>query len=131
MKKKLILALLSAMPLALFGQMQWVPEVSETVEIKHPVAVFDNVVIDKDACTITKDGKTFKLSGKVKIVENWPDLKVQLVDSWPDLKVKLVENWPDNCGKFQLVENWPDIKVKIVENWADIKVKVVENWPGF
>ena len=100
--------------------MKWVPEKSDAAEIKHPVVVFDDVVIDKDACTITKDGKTFKLSGKVKIVENWPDLKA-----------KIVESWPDDCGKFQLVENWPDIKIKIVENWGDIKVKLVENWPGF
>lgn len=130
MKKKFILALFAALPLMSFGQLRWVPG-NVDVEIKHPVEVFDNVVIDKDACTITKDGKTYKLQGKVKIVENWPDITVQLVDSWPDLKVKLVENWPDNCGKFQLVENWPDLKIKIVESWGDIKVKVVENWPGF
>ena len=28
------------------------------------------VKIDKENCTVTKDGKTYKLYGKVKIVEN-------------------------------------------------------------
>lgn len=131
MKKKIILAILAALPLMSFGQTRWEPQSTLVDDFMHPEKVFGNVVIDKDACTITIDGKTFNLYGKIKIVENWPDVKVQLVDSWPDLKAKLVEHWPDECGKFQLVENFPDIKVKIVENWADIKVKVVENWPGF
>ena len=131
MKKKLILALLSAMPLALFGQMQWVPEVSETVEIKHPVAVFDNVVIDKDACTITKDGKTYKLYGKYKIVNSFPDLKVQYVNSFPDLKIQKVSVFPDKCGKFQEVDAFPDIKIQIVNSFPDLKVKEVTSFPGF
>ena len=118
------------LPLAGFAQMKWQPE-DHHIDIHHPVEVFGDVTIDKDACTITKDGKTYKLYGKVKIVDNWGDLKVQLVENWPDLKVKIVENWPDKCGKFQVVDTWPELKVQIVDNFADIKVKVVENWPGF
>ena len=94
-------------------------------------AVASDVKIDKENCTITKDGKTYNLYGKVKIVDNWADLKVQIVENWPDLKVKIVENWPDKCGKFQVVDTWPELKVQIVDNFADIKVRVVENWPGF
>lgn len=89
------------------------------------------VGIDKQNCTYTnKDGKTFNLYGKVKIVESFPDIKVQLVESFPDVEVKLVENFPDQCGKVKLVESFPDVKVQIVNSFPDIKVKIVENFPG-
>jgi hypothetical protein len=81
--------------------------------------------VDKN-CTF--NGK--KLYGKIKFVENFPDIKVQIVENFPDLKVKLVSNFPDECGKWQIVENFPDIKVQLVENFPDIKVKFVENFPG-
>jgi hypothetical protein len=74
--------------------------------------------------------KGMKLYGKIRFVENFPDIKVQIVENFPDLKVKLVDNFPDKCGEWQIVENFPDIKVQIVENFPDIKVKFVENFPG-
>ena len=87
--------------------------------------------INKENCTFTnKDGKTFNLYGKVKIVEHFPDIKVQIVDSFEDLDVKLVEHFPDQCGKVKLVENFPDVKVQIVNSFPDIKVKIVESFPG-
>ena len=72
----------------------------------------------------------FKLHGKIKFVNDFPDLKIQIVENFPDLKVKLVENFPDDCGEWKIVENFPDIKVKIVTSFPDIKVKFVENFPG-
>lgn len=89
-----------------------------------------DVRIDKENCTVTKDGKTYKLYGKVKIVENFEDIKVKLVDNFEDVDVKLVENFENTCGKVKLVENFEDVKVKIVENFEDIKVKLVENFEG-
>jgi hypothetical protein len=87
--------------------------------------------LHKENCTfVTKDGKTFNLYGKVKIVENFPDIKVQIVDSFEDLDVKIVESFPDQCGKVKLVENFPDVKVQIVNSFPDIKVKIVESFPG-
>lgn len=87
--------------------------------------------INKENCTFTnKDGKTFNLYGKVKIVENFPDIKVQIVESFEDLDVQLVENFPDQCGKVKLVENFPDVKVQIVNSFPDIKVKIVDSFPG-
>ena len=81
---------------------------------------------------VTKDctfnGK--KLYGKIKFVENFPDIKIKIVENFPDLKVRLVDNFPDECGKWQIVENFPDLKVQIVENFPDIKVKFVDNFPG-
>lgn len=82
--------------------------------------------IDFENCTY----KGFPIYGKVKFVENFPDIKVQIVENFPDLKVKLVENFPDDCGEWKVVENFPDVKIKIVENFPDIKIKYVENFPG-
>lgn len=87
--------------------------------------------ISKNDCTFTtKDGKTFNLYGKVKIVESFPDIKVQIVDAFEDLDVKIVEAFPDQCGKVKLVDAFPDVKVKIVTSFPDIKVKIVDAFPG-
>ena len=87
--------------------------------------------INKENCTFTnKEGKTFNLYGKVKIVESFPDIKVQIVESFEDLDVKIVESFPDQCGKVKLVESFPDVKVQIVNSFPDIKVKIVESFPG-
>ena len=87
--------------------------------------------INKDNCTyVTKEGKTFNLYGKVKIVEHFPDIKVQIVDSFEDLDVKIVESFPDQCGKIKIVEHFPDVKVQIVDHFPDIKVKLVESFTG-
>lgn len=87
--------------------------------------------INKENCTFTnKEGKTFNLYGKVKIVEHFPDIKVQIVDSFEDLDVKIVEHFPDQCGKVKLVENFPDIKVQIVNSFPDFKVKIVDSFPS-
>ena len=114
MKKALILALFALMVFPLMAQSG----------DKKPG-------INKDNCTyVTKDGKTFNLYGKVKIVESFPDIKVQIVDSFEDLDVKLVENFPDQCGRVKLVESFPDVKVQIVNSFPDFKVKIVESFPG-
>jgi hypothetical protein len=81
--------------------------------------------VDKNCCF---NGR--KLYGKIKFVENFPDIKIKIVENFPDLKVKLVDNFPDECGKWQIVENFPDLKVQIVENFPDIRVKFVDNFPG-
>ena len=87
--------------------------------------------INKENCTYTnKDGKTFNLYGKVKIVESFPDIKVQIVDAFEDLDVKIVDAFPDQCGKIKLVESFPDVKIQIVNSFPDIKVKIVDAFPG-
>jgi hypothetical protein len=72
----------------------------------------------------------FKLHGKIKVVENFPDLKVKVVEHFPDLKVQTVSNFPDKCGKWKMVENFPDVKIQFVQNFPDLKIKFVENFPG-
>jgi hypothetical protein len=97
----------------------------------------DKTTIKKNNYRVSNDDKIknctykgFKLYGKIKIVENFPDIKVQIVENFSDLKVKIVDNFPDKCGRWQFVDNFPDIKVKFVDNFPDIKVKFVENFPG-
>jgi hypothetical protein len=96
----------------------------------------------QDSCTVTSipneesidfencSYKGFQLYGKVKFVDNFPDIKVQIVDNFPDIKVQLVDNFPDDCGEWKIVENFPDVKVQLVENFPDIKVKFVDHFPG-
>ena len=83
-----------------------------------------------DDCTVTVNGKTFKMYGKIQIVDSFPDVKVQIVDSFPDVKVKIVDSYPDSCGKVQIVDSFPDVKVKIVDSFPDVKVKLVDSFPG-
>ena len=49
-------------------------------------AIASDVKIDKENCTITKDGKTYKLYGKVKIVDSFEDVKVKIVDHFEGVK---------------------------------------------
>ena len=90
----------------------------------------DDVIIDKDNCTITKDGKTYPLYGKVKIVDSFEDIRVKIVDSFEDADIKIVDSFEDNCCKIKIVENFEDVKVKIVDSFEDIKVKIVEHFEG-
>lgn len=85
-----------------------------------------NIISDTAGCTY----KGFKLYGKIKIVDAFPDIKIKIVESFPDLKVQVVDNWPDDCGKWKFVDSFPDLKVQFVESFPDIKIKFVENWPG-
>ena len=73
-------------------------------------AMASDVKIDKDNCTITKDGKTYKLYGKVKIVDNFEDIKVKLVDNFEDVDIKIVDNFENSCGKVKLVDNFEGVK---------------------
>jgi hypothetical protein len=82
--------------------------------------------VDKANCTF----KGFKLYGKIKVVDAFPDLKVKIVTAFPDLKVKVVEAFPDKCGKWKMVDAFPDVKIKFVDAFPDITIKYVEAFPG-
>lgn len=71
-----------------------------------------------------------ELKGKVKIVDNFADIKIQYVDHFPDIKVKFVDNFPDDCGEWKIVDNFPDFTVEIVDHFPDLKVKKVDHFPG-
>lgn len=71
-----------------------------------------------------------KLYGKVKIVDNFADIKVQKVEHFEDLRVQFVKNFPNACGKWQIVDSFPDVAIKLVNNFPDITIKEVTNFPG-
>ena len=83
-------------------------------------AAGSDVVIDKENCTITKDGETFPLYGRVKIVDDFADVRVEIVD-----------DFADSCGRITIVDDFADIRVEIVEDFADIRVKLVDSFVGF
>ena len=109
--------------------------------MKHIVSIFiclafalcasaSDVTIDKENCTITKDGKTYNLYGKVKIVDSFEDIKVKIVDAFEDADIKIVDAFEDSCGKVKIVEHFEDVKVKIVDSFEDIKIKIVDAFEG-
>lgn len=89
-----------------------------------------DVKIDKDNCTITKDGKIYKLYGKVKIVDSFEDIKVKIVDSSEDADIRIVDSFENTCGKVKIVDSFEDVKVKIVDSFEDIKIKIVDSFEG-
>ena len=93
-------------------------------------AIASDVKIDKNNCTITKDGKTYNLYGKVKIVDSFEDIKVKIVDAFEDADIKIVDAFEDSCGKVKIVEHFEDVKVKIVDSFEDIKIKIVDAFEG-
>ena len=66
------------------------------------------------------------LYGKVKIVENFEDIKVKVVNNFEDLRVKRVDYFANSCGQWQFVEHFEDFKIKFVDNFEDIKIKFVD-----
>lgn len=88
------------------------------------------VKIDKERCVVIKDGKEYPLYGKVKIVDNFEDIKVKIVDCFEDVDIKIVDCFEDRCGKVKIVDCFEDVKVKIVDNFEDIKIKLVDNFEG-
>lgn len=81
---------------------------------------------------VSKDGyfKGIRLAGKVKVVENFGNIKVQVVNSFPDLKVKVVDNFPNKIGEWKFVDNFADFTIQYVKNFPDIKIQFVNNFPG-
>ena len=91
----------------------------------------DDVKINKDNCTITKDGKTFPLYGEVKIVDTGSaDFIVKVVSGGScDLEVKVIESGSaTSCGEWRVIENGSaDFCVKLItEGAADIEIKFIE-----
>jgi len=73
-----------------------------------------------------------KLYGKIRFVEraSEADIKIKIVNNFEDIKVKLMESFADDCGEWEVVEYGEDLKVYVAENFADIKVKFVTSFPG-
>ena len=95
------------------------------------LSAFADVSIDKENCTITKDGKTFPLWGEVRVVESGTaDLTVKVVSGGScDLEVKVVESGlVASCGEWKFVSGGScDFTIRFVESGsADLEIKFVE-----
>ena len=97
------------------------------------LGVFANdVKINKEDCTITKDGNTYPLYGEVKVVEaGSADLTVKVVNGGScDLEVKVINNGTvSSCGEWKMITSGTcDFTVRFVESGsADIEIKFIEN----
>ncbi|MCK9157138.1 MAG: hypothetical protein M0P12_13825 [Paludibacteraceae bacterium] len=89
-----------------------------------------DVVIDKENCTITKDGKTYNLYGKVEIVKGGADLTVEIVKGGADLDVEIVNGGANKCGNVEIVNGGADVEIEIVNGGADLKVEIVNGGTG-
>ena len=96
------------------------------------ISLAADVQIDKDNCTITKDGNTYPLYGEVKFVDTYgsADIVVKIVEAGScDLEVKKLDSGTaTSCGEWRIIENGSaDLNVKLVTTGtADITVKFIE-----
>lgn len=89
-------------------------------------------VASASTAKITKDGyfKGIRLAGKVRIVEDYADIKVKVNRTFPDIKVKAVESFPDHVGEWQFVDSYEDFTIQFVDTFPDITIKFVTDFPG-
>ena len=130
MKKKISIALLAAA--VLLSASAYAAENVPVPELQMPPQLIPYGAVSKDGYF-----KGIRLAGKVKVVENFANIKVQVVNSFPDLKVKTVdlkvktvENFPNKIGEWKFVENFPDFTIQYVTSFPDIKIQFVNNFPG-
>ena len=123
MKKKISIALLAAA--VLLSASAYAAENMPVPGLQMPPQLIPYGAVSKDGYF-----KGIRLAGKVKVVENFANIKVQVVNSFPDLKVKTVENFPNKIGEWKFVENFPDFTIQYVTSFPDIKIQFVNNFPG-
>ena len=121
MKKKISIALLAAA--VLLSASAYAAENVPVPELQMPPQLIPYGAVSKDGYF-----KGIRLAGKVKVVENFANIKVQVVNSF--LKVKTVENFPNKIGEWKFVENFPDFTIQYVTSFPDIKIQFVNNFPG-
>ncbi len=89
---------------------------------------FAEPIIDKENCTITIDGETFNLYGKIKIVDDYEDVRVKIVDDYEDVRIEIVDDYSNSCGRIEIVDDYEDVRVKIVDDYEDVRVDIVGDY---
>ncbi len=79
-----------------------------------------------DPCTITVNGKTISLYGRVQVVSSFGDIKVA-ESSIPDLYVATVSS-PTKCGEWVFVDSNPDFTIEY-SSFPDLKIQF-SSFPG-
>lgn len=98
------------------------------------VAFADDVKIDKENCTITKNWKTYPLYGNVRIVDYGGSdvINVRIVNYGGSdvLDIKLVDYSTDSCNQVRLVDHGGSgvVNVRIVDyDGSDVlNVRIIE-----
>lgn len=98
------------------------------------VAFADDVKIDKENCTITKNGKTYPLYGNVRIVDYGGSdvINVRIVNYGGSdvLDIKLVDYSTDSCNQVRLVDHGGSgvVNVRIVDYGGSdvLNVRIIE-----
>ena len=95
------------------------------------ISLAADVKIDKDNCTITKDGNTYPLYGEVKVVDSgYADLIIKVVSGGScDMEVKFIKSGStSSCGEWKLVSSGScDFTVRFVESGsADLEIKIID-----
>lgn len=81
-------------------------------------------------CSVTVDGKTIPLYGRVEVVQSHADFNVQVVNSHEDLRVEVVQSHPTQCGRWEFVKSHPDFTICYVNSHPDFTVRFVQSHPG-
>ncbi len=90
-----------------------------------------DVTINKEKCTITKNGKEYNLHGNVRIVDYGEDFRIRLVDCCEDFSIRLRDYEPSDCLEFRVVDYECGLRVRIVDCGEDFRVRIVDWSPEF
>ncbi|HMV45046.1 MAG TPA: hypothetical protein PK079_25125 [Leptospiraceae bacterium] len=73
-----------------------------------------------------------KLSGKVRIVQAFGDVKVRAVQAFEDIKVLNLSYASSlaSCGEWTFVQAGEDFTIQFVEAFEDLKIRFVQAFPG-
>lgn len=71
-----------------------------------------------------------KLSGRVRIVQAFGDVKVRVVTAFPNLKVVTLTYSSDRCGEWTFVQGSEDFTIQFVEAFEDVKIEFVQAFSG-
>ena len=102
----------------------------QIIETKDEIKKLPSVTLNITKCTLIKHSREFPIKGRVKIVEDYEDIRVKLVDSYEHLRI-IIDDQGSNCCHVKLYDDFfEDIRVKIVSSGEDVKVKLVSSNAG-
>ncbi len=82
------------------------------------------------SCTITVNGRTIPLYGRVQVVSAAADFTVEVRSQAADLRVKTVSCCAQACGEWEFVSSAADFTVQFVSSAADLTIEYVSSFPG-
>jgi hypothetical protein len=71
-----------------------------------------------------------KLSGRIELVDTFPDIRVRVVKSNPHLRVQKMKANTARCGEWEIVKFPPSLRVMIDQVHGEIDIQYVNFSPG-